>query len=290
MNTKSKILIGAALFVLSLLLFVRIVRIEPGFVGIKINLIGVPRGPQDLPLKTGWQVYCPLLSQVFEYPVFMQTATWSHDNRQGDESITWNTSDQVSIGADINLSYTILRESVPTFYITFRSDNLEVFTHGYLRNVARDAFTALGIQYTFDDINGVKKDEFLQRVKNKINEDIAKYGIHIEQFGIIGRIHMPEAIAHAITEKTQAIQKAIQAENELRQAKAEAAKKIATAEGEARSNIIRAESESKSNEIVSKSITQNLIMWEAIRKWNGVRPLAEGVNASMMLPLKNINV
>jgi regulator of protease activity HflC (stomatin/prohibitin superfamily) len=287
MDIKFKILIGAAIVAVSSLLLVRIVRIEPGYVGIKINLVGAPRGPQDLPLKTGWQVYCPLLSQVFEYPVFMQTATWSHDNRNGDESITWNTSDQVSIGADINLSYTILREFVPMFYITFRSDKLDIFTHGYLRNVARDAFTALGTQYTFDDINGAKKDEFLQAVKTKINEDIAKYGIHIEQFGIIGRIHMPESIANAITEKTQAIQKAIQAENELRQAKAEAAKQVATAQGEAQSKIIRAESEAKANEIVSKSITQNLIMWEAIRKWNGVRPLAEGVNATMMLPLKN---
>ena len=279
---------GAALL-LSPLAFFRVTRINPGYVGIKINLVGAPRGAQDLPLKTGWQIYCPLTAQVFEYPVFMQTATWSrsrYDGRDYDDSITWNTSDQVSIGADINLSYTLDREKVPAFYIKFRSDDLNAFTHGYLRNVARDAFTKYGSTFTFDEINGKRKDEFLQEVKNKINEDTEKYGVHIEQFGIIGRIHMPEAIEAAISEKTQAIQRAVQSENELRQSKAEAQKRIAAAEGDAQAAIAFAQGKAKANKILNESITHNLIMWEAVKKWDGKRPLAEGAHSGLMLPLQ----
>src|SRR3990167_1929112 len=274
MNLKRKILsiVGVSVIVLimiSLLFFIRVTLINPGHIGIKINMFGAPRGASEIPLKTGWQFYNPIVSQVFEYPVYMQTATW---DEKRNESISWNTADQVSIGADINLSYTLEEKLVPAFYFKFRSDDIEKFTHGYLRNVARDAFTAIGVTYCFDEINGIKQDEFLQKVKERINKDTNKYGVSIEQFGIIGRMHMPNAIRDSITYKTQAIQRSIQSENELRTAKAEAAKSVAQAEGEARSKVIRAESESRSNEIVSKSLTHNLILWEAVKKWDGKRP------------------
>jgi len=68
----------------------------------------------------------------------MRTATWTGDPKTGrlgfDDSISFNTKDQLLVSADINLLYIIMEKQVPHFYVQFRSDNLENYTHGYLHN------------------------------------------------------------------------------------------------------------------------------------------------------------
>lgn len=276
---KVLLLVGAIVIVFKI--FVGVTRVNPGYVGIRVHLSGVQRGVEDFPLMTGWIFYIPIIQQVFEYPTFMQTAIWTASKHEGspiDESITFNDRDQVPVNADMNLSYSLDARKVPAFYVQFRSDNIENFTHGYLRNVARDAFNAVGSRYSFDEINGLKKEDFLRKVQERINEDVSKYGVTISQFGFIGALRPPQNIAEAINSKIQAIQKAIQAENELRQAKAEAAKVIAIAEGTA-----------QANERIAASISAQLIEWErlqitkeAVARWDGRRPMVEG-NASGLL-------
>jgi len=259
-------------------------RVNPGNVGIKINMAGTARGVSDLPLETGWVFYMPGVTKIFEYPTFMQTAVWTasvHEGNPVDESITFTDKDQVPISADINLSYRLESTKVPNFYIQFRSDDIKGFTHGYLRNVARDAFNGVASQYSFDEINGMKKEEILLKIRTKINEGVGKYGIVVEQFGFIGALRPPANIAESINLKIAAIQKAIQSENELRQAKADAAKTIARAEGEA-----------KANQLLASSISQQLIDWrrleitmEAVKRWDGKRPMVEGNSSGLLLQL-----
>ena len=101
----------------------------------------------------------------------------------------------------------------------------------------------------------------------------------LEQFGYIGAPRPPDSVVESINAKIQATQDAIRTENEVRTAKASAQKLIASAEGEA-----------QSNDILVKSLTPALIRWrelqlteQAIQKWNGVRPLAEGVGSGLLL-------
>lgn len=257
--------------------------ITPGHVGIKVNMAGGQRGVEDFPTKTGYLFYIPMLTQVVEYPVFVQTATWTGDPNTGrkdiDDSISFNTKDQMTVHADINLSYIIQENKVPNFYIQFRSDNLDNFTHGYLHNVAKDAFNNIGSRFTFDEINGEHKETVMNEVKERINSDVNRYGVIIQQFGLLGALRPPQQIMDSITAKMGAIQKAQQAENELREAKAQAAKAVAKAEGE-----------SKANAVLAQSISPALIQWrqleitqQAIAKWNGARPMVEGTGGSGLL-------
>jgi regulator of protease activity HflC (stomatin/prohibitin superfamily) len=260
-------------------------RIGAGHVGIKVNMAGNQRGVEDYPTIVGWIFYIPFLTQVVEYPTYMQTATWTGDFRSGrqgiDDSISFNTRDQLLVSADINLSYIIMEKQVPHFYVQFRSDNLDNFTHGYLHNVAKDAFNGIGSKYTFDEINGEQKEKVLLAVKERINADLNKYGVMIQQFGLLGALRPPESVMKAITNKMEAIQRAQQAENEVREAKAQAAKAVAKAEGEA-----------KSNHILAASISPALIQWrqleitqQYVNKWNGQRPMVEGSSNGMILQL-----
>ncbi|KKS44485.1 MAG: Band 7 protein [Parcubacteria group bacterium GW2011_GWA2_42_18] len=259
-------------------------RVGPGHVGIKINYAGTYRGVEDVPIKTGWVWYNPLSQQVFEYPTFVQTAVWTHNKDEGsplNEEVSFNTKEGLIVTGDISLSYSLIRDLVPMFYIKFRSDDLGLFTHGYLRNVARDQFNEVAGRYSVEEIYGPKKEQFLREVIERLNKLMGDVGVYLEQFGFIGAPRPPKIVIDAINAKITATQLAMQSENELRRTEAEAKKVIAKAYGEA-----------ESNRILSQSINQQLIAWrqlqiteQAIAKWNGQRPMVEGGESGLLLQI-----
>jgi hypothetical protein len=126
-------------------------RIEPGHVGIVVNYSGTDRGVDSYPIRTGRVWYNPYSERVIEYPVFVQTAKWTASTAEGkavDESVTFTNRDGMQFAADISLSYHLVSETVPAFYVKFRSEDLEGFTHNFLRNVARDKFAFTLTRFT----------------------------------------------------------------------------------------------------------------------------------------------
>jgi regulator of protease activity HflC (stomatin/prohibitin superfamily) len=267
------------LFVLSVLMLfvVGCTVVPPGEVGIKVNRLGDTRGVQDLTLSTGLVTYFPGWSTVFSYPTFMQTATWQKHNegdREANNEIVFNTKDGMVVSGDVSLSYQLTESKVPAFYVKFRTDNLETFTHGFLYNVARDAFNEVASVYSVEEIYGAKKEEYLTAVRKRVNTHIEPYGVNIQQFGFLGKIRVPNAVEDSINAKIKATQDAQRVENEIREAKANAEKKIADATGI-----------SKANTLLASSISEQLIKWEQLQiqkaqisKWNGAYPyfLASG--------------
>ncbi len=259
-------------------------RIDPGHVGVEVDNWGKERGVQNYTLQTGVILYNPITSSVFNYPTFVQTAVWTksqHEGSKNNEEISFNTKEGTAIQGDISLSYQLIAENVPNFYVKFRSDKLDLFTHGFLRNIARDAFNEIGSGYTLEEAYGQKKEEMLGKVKKRINDEVIKYGVSIVQFGFTGALRMDPKIMEALNSKLTSIQNAIAAENQLRQTKAEAQKAIAKAEGEA-----------ESNRRLAESITPQLVQWrqlditeKAIARWNGARPMVEGNGSGMLLQI-----
>lgn len=258
-------------------------RVGPGHVGIKINMSGDNRGVDELPLETGWVFYNFLTQSVFEYPTYVQTAVWTKNENEGspmNEEVSFNSKEGLIITGDISLSYSLQAKKVPHFYVKFRSDDLNVFTHGFLRNIARDVFNEVSGKYGVEEIYGPKKDEFLAEVRKKIGDAISDVGIVLEQFGFIGAPRPPESVVNAINAKITATQQAIQKENEIRTAKADAQKTIEIAKGQA-----------EANRILAQSISQQLIEWrkleinqKALEKWNGSVPMVQsGSSGSNLL-------
>lgn len=262
--------IAAVLFATILVSAGACTRVDAGYVGVKINMAGDYKGVSDVPTSVGWTFYNPVTTQVFQYPTYVQTAVWSADS--GDdgksEEMVFNSQEGMRVGTDISLSYQVEAAKVPAFYIKFRNDDLDGFTHGFLKNVARDAFNEVAPLYTVDQIYGPKKEELLTAVKTRINTQTAEFGISLVQFGVMGEMRLPQNVITAINAKLQAIQDAIKVENELRAATAEAQKKIASARGQA-----------ESNRILTESINDRLIQWRqldnqhnTIFKWDGKLP------------------
>jgi regulator of protease activity HflC (stomatin/prohibitin superfamily) len=275
---------------------VGVTRIEAGYVGIEINLAGSQRGASEIPVRTGWVFYSPLTTQVIEFPTYVQTVKWTRDLTEGhpiNEEMGFNSKEGMEIFADVSLSYAIEPGRVPDFYVKYRVNQLDLFTHGILRDIVRNSLNDVASTYTVEDIYGEKKAEFLGKVEQQIQAKVANVGVGVQQFGFIGAPRVPGVIAQAITAKAQAIQEAERAKNELATTQAEAAKKIAEAEGDAKSAVTRAEGEADANRIRQSSLTPQLLELRRlenqralIEKWNGQLPSVEtGQNGGLMLQL-----
>jgi regulator of protease activity HflC (stomatin/prohibitin superfamily) len=275
---------------------VRVERIEAGQVGIEINLAGSQRGASEIPIRTGWVIYNPIRTQVIEFPTYVQTVKWTRDLNEGhplNEEMGFNSKEGMEIRVDVSLSYAIDPQKVPDFYVKYRVNDLELFTHGILRDIVRNSLNEVASTYTVEDIYGEHKAEFLRRVQTLIEQTIAPVGVSVQQFGFIGAPRVPEVIAEAITAKAQAIQQAERARNELATTQAEVAKKIAEADGDARSMVMRAQGEADANRIRQSSLTPQLLELRRIEnqqamidRWNGQLPEVEsGQGNGMILQL-----
>jgi regulator of protease activity HflC (stomatin/prohibitin superfamily) len=293
------IVIGvAALFVILILLLflLRVTRIEAGHVGVEINLAGQQRGASEIPIRTGWVVYSPLTTQIIEFPTYVQTVKWTRDTNEGhpiNEEMGFNSKEGMEIFVDVSLSYAIEPSKVPDFYVKYRVDDLDRFTHGILRDIVRNSLNEVASTYVVEDIYGERKAEFLNKVQAMIQMKVTPVGVGVQQFGFIGAPRVPAVIATAITAKAQAIQQAERARNELATTQAEAAKKIAEAEGDAKSQVTRAQGEADSNRIRQASLTPQLLELRRLEnaralidKWNGQLPSVEaGQGSGMILQL-----
>jgi regulator of protease activity HflC (stomatin/prohibitin superfamily) len=294
----STILRLLGVLILTILLFAAgcacVTRVGPGYVGIKVSMAGTNRGVEDAPATTGWVFYNPLITKVYAYPTFVQTAKWTRDPHEGrpiNEEITFTNKDSMLIAADISLSYSLKADKVPHFYVKFRNDNLDDFTHGFLRNVARDQFNETAGKFSIEQIMG-DNGPFLGEVRDKLQKQVDAVGVVIEQFGFIGAPRPPDAIIAAINLKVQAQQVALQKTIEITQAEADKKKTIVQAEAASEQIRIRAEAEARANQLLSSSINQNLIEWrrleiqsKAVERWNGVRPQVEGTGSGLLIQL-----
>ena len=272
-------------------------RIEAGYTGIEVNLAGSQRGASEIPIRTGWVFYSPLTTQVIEFPTFVQTVKWTRDTNEGhplNEEMGFNSKEGMEIFVDVSLSYAIEPSKVPEFYVKYRVNDLDRFTHGILRDIVRNSLNEVASTYVVEDIYGVKKAEFLHKVESQIQEKVSNVGVGVQQFGFIGAPRVPAVIATAITAKAQAIQESERAKNELATTQAEAQKKIAEADGDAQSAVKRAQGEAEANRIRQSSITPQLIELRRLEnqrayidKWNGQLPSVQsgpGTGLLMELP------
>lgn len=257
-------------------------HVPAGHVGIEIDSCsGAGVEPKAVPV--GYHTVGPCTS-IVSYPTFVQTAIWSKNPNEGhpmNEEITFTNADQMQIAVDVSLAYQLVPDKVPAFYAKFRADDLDSFTHGFLRNLAREKFDTVAGKYKIEQIMG-DNATFLKEVRDNLQKDLDPYGIGISQFGLVGAPRPPQTVIDSINAKAMATQKSLQIELELRQSEATAKKTIAQAEGDAAAVRIHAEAQSYANQKLASSLSEVLVRYKQIEKWNGVLPTVEG-NGGMLL-------
>ena len=250
--------------------------IQPGYVGVVVNMFGTDKGVQDKELNIGAHLIAPW-KRLHKFPVFEQNHLWD-----GDKGFTFQTTEGLVVQADVGITYHLKHDKIHVLFAKYRR-GMEEITDVFVRNLTRDAINKCAAKLKIEDLYGPTKEKFFDDVQSLVRHDLQELGIIIERIYLVGNLHFPDTIVRALNAKIEATQRAQQRENELRESEAEAKKQMAKAHGEAESSLIRAKVQAESNRIISESLTKELVSWQAVQKWDGKLPSVIG-NNGMLLP------
>lgn len=176
---------------------------------------------------------------------------------------------------DLGATFTIDAAKVSTLFQKYRR-GVEEIQGIVLKNTLRDALNSVVSTMPVESVYGTGKNEMITKVEKIVKDTLAPHGINVEKVYLVGSIRLPNNVVEALNSKIEATQRAQQRENELREAEAQAKKQVAEAEGKAKSMVAIAEAEAKANALKLRTLTKELIEYEAIQKWNGQLPTMTG--------------
>jgi regulator of protease activity HflC (stomatin/prohibitin superfamily) len=249
--------------------------ISPGHVGIVIHRAG--GGVDKTPLGPGLHSRNPLLTQIVEYPTFMQTLVLTRASTEGslnNDEINVNSQEGQPLSVDVSMSFELDAARVPQLYQTFRTD-IATIQHGYVKQTIRQALQEVIGGEQIADIIGPKKAEAVGRAQALIAKRLAPYGIDVKQF-TLNELRAPETVMSAINTKNVMQQQALTAQNELQKNTFQAQGDSIKAVGRAKAILAEAQAQAQANELLAKSISGSLVQYEMAKKWNGVMPQVSG--------------
>lgn len=247
--------------------------IPTGYTGIKTSFGKVSQKE----LTTGIHFSVPFVQNVSEI-----------NNKQQDVTIAdkiWvEASDKTPVYAEnVTVTYNISVEKSVWLYSNVTNMD-DIINNGIVASAVKSAMAELGPE----DVTNRGKVEPLaqQKLAEAINAKYGEDAVTVHQV-IISNMDFEDAYNDAIQQKSIAQQTAARQkiENETAIAKAEADKTVAikNAEAKAEKMKIEAEAQADANKKVAESISDELIDYQKIEKWDGRLPTVTGGNAIVSL-------
>ncbi|MBO6140417.1 MAG: SPFH domain-containing protein [Ruminococcus sp.] len=194
------------------------------------------------------------------------------------------SSDLQTVNSKIAINYRVKADSSASIYKNIGPDYQSVI----LTPAAQESMKSVTARYTAEHLI-TQRNMVGEEIKEMLESKVSEYGIQIEKFNIINFDFSSEFNA-AIEQKQVAEQNKLRAETEKEQkiieAEAEAEKVKLAAEAQAESIKTKAEAQAEANETISKSLSDELIKYQTIEKWDGVMPKV----ASSANPLLTLDV
>lgn len=261
-------------------------KVPAGHVGVKVYTLGSDKGDFEI-VGTG-RYWLGINTDLFLFPTFTQNYTWKKDPG-ADESISFQTTEGMSVNGDFGISYSIDPQKVIQIFQKYRK-GVDEITGIFLRNMVQDALNRKGSSLPVEAVYGKGKTDLIDAVQREVIAQVESIGIRIEKIYLIGELRLPPTVLQALNKKVESTQMAQQRENEIAQSKAEADKEIAAARGKAESMLTVARAEAESMRIKGETLRSNpeLLQLQAIERWNGVMPVVQGSGTVPMIDLKSI--
>lgn len=250
-------------------------RIDAGHVGIKVNNTASEKGVSKTELVTGWQFYIPWMSQVYEWPTYVQHKEY--------DTIEVTMKGGTIFTAIPAINYSVISDSVSSIFETFRRDLPEI-EDGFLKTCMLEAFRSTAGDFTPDSLL-MNRQLFENTVRQRFIAQVKPKGFLLAQ--LTSNLTPPPALVESITLKNRAVQNAQTEENKVKISVAQANQKIAVARGDSAQMVIRAQSEAKAYELQQRNLTPELLKKMYLDKWNGTLPSVMTGNGSNMM--YNIN-
>jgi regulator of protease activity HflC (stomatin/prohibitin superfamily) len=263
-------------------------KVPAGHVGVKVYLLGGDKGVDNETLGVG-RYFIGMNEELFLFPTYTVNYSWTANAQEGsenDESISFQDKDGLVISGDFGIAYAVEATQVSLLFQKYRKGIGEI-TDIVLRNAVRDALIRRSSMLTAEELYSVKKDELVKNVENDVRFEFKQYGIRIDKISILKSFTLPPEVVKSINDKIQATQKAQMAQNQVLEATAEADKIIEAAKGAAESTRLNADAQAYANQKISQSLTQNLVDYYRIQKWNGANSqVVSGSGGGVLVNLK----
>ena len=254
----------------SLLGFLWLVFILFGcFTNIGANTVGIVYNPfkggiQDYTLNQGYKTKSPLTT-VYKMNTEVKELTF--------ENISVQTSDSQFVNTIIKAQVKIDSTKAFEYFSKYRDKALEDISSVLSATIQKQLET-ITTQYNIMDLLGAKRDEIVNKSLELIKTELEKDGVNVLRI-ILVDTDAGSSIETAIANEAIAKKEAETAEYK---------KQKAELEGEAK--VIEAQKEKEANELISKTLTDELLMEKFIEKWNGELPKVSG--SENMLDISSI--
>jgi regulator of protease activity HflC (stomatin/prohibitin superfamily) len=254
------------LLVASIALFASCSRVDSGYVGVKVYLLGNEKGVNNEVLGVG-RYWIGFNESLYTFPTYQVNYVYTKDATEGsanNEEFTFQTKEGMECSMDMGLAMHFNPDEISTMFQTYHKGEEEI--RGIVvRNTLRSALNKVASGMPVEFVYGEGKSTLIDSVTNLAIRELSGTGIEIDKLYLIGSIRIPQSVIDALNAKIQMTQEAQKSENALRKADADA--KII---------VVNAKAQAEANRILSASITQNLIDWKAVDRWNGILPTTTG--------------
>jgi len=247
-------------------------QIEPGQVGVVYT---PSSGVKDETLSQGWHVVSPI-TRVTEYPIRTQTKAL--------ENMTLATKDGKNIVVDFTYSFSVSPDKVTKVFNKFGPIEIDEIAKGYLKQRLYDASREQISKVTVLELFGEKSGNVSTSIQTQFAEDVKEIGFIIEDVAL-GAPKPDEKTQEAIDARVKASQELDKKKTDLEIAKAEAERLRVEAKGAADARLIEAQGLAKAQKELQKTLTEEMIQYEAVKKWDGKSPLVSGSGSMVQLPI-----
>lgn len=179
--------------------------------------------------------------------------------------------DLQTVYSNISVNFNILSDKSVDLYKRVGTSYVDVI----IRPAVQEGVKATLAQFTAEELI-TRRAEVSEIMKEIINEKVSTYGIHIAELNIID-MTFSEEFNNAIEAKGVMEQQVLTEKQNLEKQKVSAEAKRVEAQAEADANTIR-----------SNSITNNILLSDFIKKWDGKMPvvISEGnmIDISALIP------
>jgi regulator of protease activity HflC (stomatin/prohibitin superfamily) len=279
-----KIMFMMAIVFATILSFTSCSKVEAGYVGVKVDLLGSDKGVQNEVLGTG-RYWIGVNEELFIFPTYQVNYVYTRDVTEGSESneeFTFQTKEGMICSADLGLSMHFEREKISEMFQKYRKGEDEI-RGVVVRKEIRDALNRVSSGMNVEYVYGEGKGKLIDSVKVIVKRKLLPSGIVIDDLNLISAIRIPQSIEEALNMKVKMTQDAQKAQNEVAKATAEANIATAKAQGEADAMKIKADGEAYYNRTVSGSLTPQIVEMKRLEKWDGAYPTTYGVNGGLLI-------
>jgi regulator of protease activity HflC (stomatin/prohibitin superfamily) len=178
--------------------------------------------------------------------------------------------DLQTVSSKIAVNFRVKTESSASIYKNIGSDYQTVI----LMPAVQESMKAVTSKYTAEELI-TERNKVGEEIKEQLESKISDYGIQVEKFNIVN-FEFSSEFNDAIEQKQVAEQNKLKAQTEketkIIEAEADAQQVKINAEAQAEAIKTEAEAQATANEKLAASLSQTLIDYQTIEKWDGVMP------------------